>query len=83
MSSAMEGNQSKMVQLQNIENNLMQLNIDRDKHKMELAKIPENAKTMAQIRRRQFLEQELKLLGKNIGSMKSKLRDMGELSSQI
>ena len=59
----------------------MQLNIDRDKYKAELNKIPDSAKTMAQIRRRQFLEQELKLLGKNIGSMKSKLRDMGELQS--
>ena len=75
------GNQSRMVQVQNVENSLMQLNIDRDKYKAELAKIPENAKTMAHIRRRQFLEQELKLLGKNIGSMKAKLRDMGELQS--
>jgi hypothetical protein len=36
-----------MVQVQNVENNLMQLNIDRDKYKAELAKIPESAKTMA------------------------------------
>ena len=57
----------------------MQLNIDRDKYKGEFDKIPENAKTMAQKRRRQFLEGELKLLNKNIGTLKQKLRDMGEL----
>ena len=34
----------------------MKLNIDKDKYKAELEKIPESAKTMAQIRRREFLE---------------------------
>jgi hypothetical protein len=57
----------------------LQLNLERDKYKNELDKIPESAKTMAQIRRREFLEQELKLLNKNIGTLKSKLREMGEL----
>ena len=57
----------------------MKLNIDRDKYKAELEKIPESAKTMAQIRRREFLESELKLTTKNIGNLKQKLRDMGEL----
>ncbi len=78
---ATSNNQSRMVQVQNVENNMMQLNIDRDKYKAELSKIPESAKTMAQIRRREFLEQELRLLGKNIGSLKAKLRGMGELQS--
>ena len=59
----------------------MKLNIDKDKYKAELEKIPESAKTMAQIRRREFLESELKLTTKNIGNLKSKLRDMGELSA--
>ena len=59
----------------------MKLNIDKDKYKAELEKIPESAKTMAQIRRREFLESELKLTTKNIGNLKQKLRDMGELSS--
>lgn len=44
--------------LQTIEANLMQLNMERDKLKDELAKMPENAKKGAQIRRREFLEQE-------------------------
>ena len=34
----------------------MQLNIDKDKYKAEFDKIPESAKTMAQIKRRKFLE---------------------------
>lgn len=59
----------------------MKLNIDKDKYKAELEKIPESAKTMAQIRRREYLESELKLTTKNIGNLKQKLRDMGELSS--
>ena len=59
----------------------MQLNIDKDKYKNEFDKIPENAKTMAQIRRRQFLDSELNLLNKNIGTLKQKLRDMGELQT--
>ena len=57
----------------------MQLNIDKDKYKAEFDKIPESAKTMAQIKRRKFLEDELNILSKNIGKMKQKLRDMGEL----
>jgi hypothetical protein len=57
----------------------MQLNIDKDKYKAEFDKIPESAKTMAQIKRRKFLDDELKILSKNIGKMKQKLRDMGEL----
>ena len=74
-----KGNAQKQIQLENIENNLLALNLEKDKYKSEFDKIPENAKTMAQIRRRQFLEQELKLLNKNIGTLKQKLRDMGEL----
>ena len=70
---------SKVVQIRNIETNLMQLNIDKDKYKAELEKIPENAKTIAQRRRREFLEQEMKVIGKNLGLLKGKLRDLGEL----
>ena len=50
-----------------------------NKYKAEFDKIPESAKTMAQIKRRKFLDDELKILSKNIGKMKQKLRDMGEL----
>ena len=35
---------SRDVQVQNVEKNLMALNIERDKHKAELDKIPESAK---------------------------------------
>jgi len=49
-------------QVQNIEANLLQLNIERDKLQSELAKIPEHAKTGAQIRRRETLEQETDIL---------------------
>ena len=62
-----------------IEASMMQLNIDRDAKKMELEKIPDNAKTIAQIRRRDFLEKDLKTLGSKISSLKNRLRDMGEL----
>ena len=44
---ATHGNPSKEVHLENIEKNLLQLNIDKDKYKAEFEKIPENAKTMA------------------------------------
>ncbi len=70
---------SKVVQIRNIETNLMQLNIATDKYKADLDKIPENAKTIAQRRRREFLEQEMKVIGKNLGLLKGKLRDLGEL----
>lgn len=58
---------------------MMQLNIDRDAKKMELDKIPDNAKTIAQIRRRDFLEKDIKSLGTKISGLKNRLRDMGEL----
>lgn len=69
--------------LKNVEDNLLKLNMEKDKYKIELDKIPENAKTIAQIRRRQHLESELKVIGKNISNMKQKLRGMGELGSNI
>eukprot|EP00347_Sterkiella_histriomuscorum_P014376 403361104 len=71
--------ESKQKQIQTIENNLMQLNIEKDKYKNEYGKIPENPKTIAQKRRKQELETELQILGKNIASLKSKLRDCGAL----
>ena len=57
----------------------MQLNMERDKFKNEFDKIPENAKTIAQKRRREELERELSILNKNIASLKTKLRDFGAL----
>lgn len=58
---------------------MMQLNMERDKLNDELNKIPQNAKTAAQIRRRTFLESETRLLSKNIGTLKNKLRDLEAL----
>lgn len=72
---------SRDTQLLNVEKNLLALNMERDKYKAELDKIPESAKTMVQIRRRQHLEAELKVVNKNISNMKSKLRRMGELQT--
>lgn len=57
----------------------MQLNMERDKFKNEFEKIPENAKTIAQKRRREDLERELSILGKNIASLKTKLKDLDAL----
>lgn len=72
---------SRDAQLLNVEKNLLALNMDRDKYKAELDKIPESAKTMVQIRRRQHLESELKIVNKNISNLKTKLRQMGELQT--
>ena len=58
---------------------MMKLNMERDKLKDELAKIPENAKKGAQIRRREFLEEETQLLGRQIGTLKQKLRDLSAI----
>lgn len=62
-------------QIGNIESNLYQLNLERDKFKNEFDKIPENPKTLAQKRRREDLERELSILNKNIASLKTKLRE--------
>ena len=59
-----------------IEQNMMQLNIQRDKLKDELNKMPEHAKKAAQIRRREYLEQETSLLSRNIATLKQKLKDL-------
>ena len=47
-----------------VEHELLSLNLDRDKFKDELSKIPSHAKTGAQIRRRGVLEQELIIINK-------------------
>lgn len=69
------------MQLANVESKLMTLNIDKDKYKNELEKIPDNAKTIAQRSRKEFLEEELKVIGRNISTMKQKLRDLGGLET--
>lgn len=46
---------------------------------MEYDKIPDAAKTIAQRRRKADLEREMKILDKNISSLKKKLRDMQAL----
>jgi predicted nucleic acid-binding Zn-ribbon protein len=59
-----------------IEQNLLQLNLERDRFKNEFDKIPENPKTIAQKRRREELDRELQILNKNIASLKTKLREL-------
>jgi hypothetical protein len=75
------GDPDKSKLLENVEAKLLSLNLDKDKYKNELNKIPENAKTIAQRTRREFLEQELKVVGRNIGTMKQKLRDLGGIET--
>lgn len=67
--------QNKAQQVATIEQNMMQMNMQRDKLKDELSKMPEHAKKAAQIRRREYLEQETSLLSKNIATMKQKLKE--------
>jgi hypothetical protein len=46
----------------------------------ELDKLPENGhRTLAQRRRREELERELAIVGKNVSSLRNKLRDMDAL----
>jgi len=44
---ATKGDPTKIKTLENIESNLLQLNLDKDKLKAEFDKIPDNAKTIA------------------------------------
>ena len=67
---------NKAQQISTVETNMMQLNIQRDKLKDELSKMPEHAKKAAQIRRREYLEQETSLLSRNIATLKQKLKDL-------
>jgi hypothetical protein len=46
------------------------LNLERDKYKDELSKIPTHAKKAEQIRRREHLEGEVATLTRQIGTMK-------------
>jgi hypothetical protein len=73
---AHEEAQSRSKQLSNIEANMMQLNIEKDKLKDELNKLPLNPKKGAQIRRRETLEQETQILTRQIGTLKCKLREL-------
>ena len=53
--------------------------MEKQKYKNEYDKIPEKPKTIAQRRRKEELERELQILGKNISSLKQKLREMDAL----
>jgi hypothetical protein len=57
-------------QLQMIEAQLFQLNKERDKCKDELSKMPQHVKKAEQIRRRDWMEQEVSNLTKKIGLLK-------------
>lgn len=45
--------------LARVEANLLKLNLDKDKYRDELSKLPAHPKTGAQIRRREFLDREI------------------------
>lgn len=68
------GNTDKYAKLQDIEADLLKKNLERDSHKAELNKIPESAKTMVQIKRRQFLEEQVKVLSKDIAQLKIRIK---------
>ncbi len=53
--------------------------MERDKYKDQFNKIPENAKTIAQRRRKEDLDREISILNKNISSLKHKLRELEAL----
>lgn len=71
--------EKEQATIQNIENNLLNLQMENKKMVMEFDKIPENAKTIAQRRRKGDLEREIKIINKNISSLKKKLRDLQAL----
>ena len=54
-----EAKAQRKAQLQIIESNLLQLNLEKDKAKDELSKLPENPKKLEQMRRREYLEGEV------------------------
>jgi predicted nucleic acid-binding Zn-ribbon protein len=53
--------------------------MEREKYSNELNKIPESAKTIAQRRRREDLEREMGILGRNISGLKAKLKELDAL----
>ena len=71
--------ESRARHLAQIESQLLQLNIERDQKKDELSKIPQHAKTGAQIRRREQLEQDTQILNKQIATVKRKLKDLSAI----
>jgi hypothetical protein len=65
--------------VQNLENKLMTLQLEKQRLESEYSKIPEHAKQIAVRRRREDLELELSILDTNIANMKNKLRGMNAL----
>ena len=68
-----------MEQVKGIEQNLLNLQMEQGKLVREFDRIPENAKTMAQRRRKEELDREIKIVNKNISNLKNKLREMDAL----
>lgn len=67
---------TRQQQLAVIESNLLTLNLEKDKCKDELSKLPMAPKKADQIRRREYLESEIQTLTRQIGTIKHKLRDL-------
>lgn len=68
-----------MEQVKGIEQNLLNLQMEQGKLVREFDRIPENAKTIAQRRRKEELDREIKIVNKNISNLKNKLREMDAL----
>jgi hypothetical protein len=58
---------------------MLEMNKERDSYKDELSKMPLHAKKGEQIRRREWCEQEVESLTKQIGIMKQKLRELNAI----
>ncbi|CDW71884.1 cop9 signalosome complex subunit 7b [Stylonychia lemnae] len=71
--------EQKMEQVKNIEQNLLSLQLDQKKLQGEFDRIPESAKTIAQRRRKEELDREIKIVNKNISNLKNKLRELDAL----
>ncbi|KAL4510207.1 hypothetical protein ABPG72_010400 [Tetrahymena utriculariae] len=75
-----KGSVDPQQQIQNIENNLMILNIEKDKLKNELQRLEEaKLKNAQNIRRKNDINEEIQLLDGNISQLKTKLRELNAL----
>jgi hypothetical protein len=66
----------KNEEVLNIENKILSLQVEKKRFEEELARIPEHAKKIAVIRRREEIENELALIHSNIASLKIKAKNI-------
>lgn len=66
----------KPSQQQKMEKQLLDMQLDQNRLQAEFDRIPDNAKTIAQRRRKAELERELQIAAKSVSTLRNKLRDM-------